>query len=190
MIAIRLFRSIARWSRDVLSRNHNDLTVTRHSQAEPLLRRRGELVSTGGLADLPLQLRSLRSKILPLTLELLHHARLGLTERAPPDDARRYEDETKKCERDHRPTAASRHPIAAAAAAATTRYGALRHALSLALRERGLRSASSGDAVTGFRVTSVPSACPRHVHTGCRGGQIHDALQSRNAFFTTRSSPE
>ena len=77
------------------------------------------------------------------------------------------------------------------APAATFRtYCALRHALSLALRERGLRSDSSGDAVMGFRVIDTPSAWPRHVHCGWRGGQIHDALQSRNAFFTTRSSPE
>src|SRR6185503_5002359 len=186
MTAIRLFRSIARWSWDLASRNHNDLTVTRHSQTEPLLRRRGDLFPTGGVAYLALQLRPLRSKVLPLALELLHPARLRLTERAPPDDARCHEDETKKCERDHGTTATSRHSTAALAA----RYGALRHALSLALWERGFRSASSGDAVIDLRVTRLPRAWPRHVHAGWRGGQTHAALQSRKAFFTTRSSPE
>src|SRR5215216_876421 len=187
MTAIRLFRSIARWSWDLASRNHNDLTVTRRSQTEPLLRRRGDLVPTGGVAYLALQLRPLCSKVLPLALELLHPARLHLTERAPPDDARCHEDETKKCERDHGPTPTSGHSTAAPLAA---RYGALRHALNLALRERGFRSASSDAAVIGFRVTRLPRAWPRHVHTGWRGGQTQAALQSRNAFFTTRSSPE
>src|SRR5829696_7611151 len=101
MSAMRLFRSITRWSWDVSSRNHDDLTIARHSQAEPLLRRGGDLVSTGGVANLTLQLGPLRPQILPLPLELLHHSRLRLTERAPPDDARSYKDETKKCERDH-----------------------------------------------------------------------------------------
>ena len=46
------------------------------------------------------------------------------------------------------------------------------------------------DAVSARRVSVVPSARPRHVHTGCFGGQMHAALQSRNACFTIRSSPE
>src|SRR5215207_2450562 len=100
MTAIRLFRSIARCSWNLFSRNHDDLTITRHAQTEPL-GGGGELVSTGGVADLPLQLGSLRAQRLTLTLELLHHARLRISERAPPNDARRHEDETKKCERDH-----------------------------------------------------------------------------------------
>lgn len=152
---------------------------------EALLHDRRELVSTGRVPDLALQLRPLRAKIGAPALELLHHPRLRKAERAPPDDARCHEDETKKCEGHHGATPAPRH-----APARFAPYGALRHALSLALRARGLRSASSGEAVTGLRVTSVPSAWPRQVHTGWRGGQMHDALQSRNAFFTTRSSPE
>src|SRR5215216_4939501 len=185
MIAMRLFRIIASWGWDGASRDHNDLTVTRHAQTEPL-GGRGEFGSSGGVADVPLQLSSLGAQVLPLPFELLHHTRLRDSERAPPNDARGYEDETKKCEGDHGPTPSPGH-----APAATFRtYGALRHALSLALRERGLRSDSSGDAVMGFRVIDAPSAWPRQVHWGWRGGQIQDALQSRNAFFTTRSSPE
>src|SRR5690349_2906589 len=182
MIAMRLFRIIASGGWNGASRNHYDLTVTRHAQTEPL-GGRGEFGSTGGVADVPLQLGSLCAQVLPLPFELLHHARLRNSERAPPNDARSYEDETKKCEGNHGPTPAPGH----APAAAFRTYCALRHARSLALRERGLRSASSGDAVIGFRVSNTPSAWPRQVPAGWRGGQIPDALQSRDAFFTTRS---
>src|SRR5262245_59989365 len=159
--AIRLFRSIACWWQNVLFLDHDDLTVARHSQMQPLLHQRRKLFPTGGVPDLALQLRPLSAKVRSLALELLQRPRLRKAERAPPDDARSHEDETKKCEGDHRPTPAARH-----APATLGRYGALRHALSHALRARGLRSASSGVAVTGRLVTSVPRGWPRHVHVG------------------------
>src|SRR6476646_928414 len=159
--AIRLFRSIACWWQNVLSFDHDHLAVARHAQMQPLLHQRRKLVSTGGVPDLALQLRPLRAKVRSLALELLERPRLRKAERAPPDDARCHQDETKKCERDHRPPPASRHTAPAPGA-----YSALRHALNLALRARGFRSASSGAAVTGLLVTSVPRAWPRHVHMG------------------------
>src|SRR4030095_4805357 len=174
--AIRLFRSIACWWQNVLSLDHDDLTVARHSQMQPLLHQRRKLVSTGGVPDLALQLRALSAEVRSLALELLERPRLRKTERAPPDDARRHEDETKKCERDHRPPPAPRH-----AAAALGRYGALRHALNLALRARGFRSASSGAAVTGLLVSSVPRGWPRHVHVGWRGGAAHAGTHATQA---------
>src|SRR6185503_17443420 len=164
-------RSIACWRGSVFSLDHDDLTVARHAQVKPLLDHRREPIPTGRVSNLPLQLGPLCAKIRAPALELLHHSRLRKAERAPPDDARCHEDETKKCEGDHRTTPAPHHaPICAFA-----RY-ALRHALNLALRARGFRPASSGVAVTGRRVTRVPRAWPRHVHIGWRGGQIQDAL--------------
>src|SRR5687767_7798518 len=173
-IAIRLFRSISPF-------DHDHLTVTRHSHSEPLPHDWGEAFPAGGVPNFPLELGATRHEVGPLALERLHLPRLGQSERAPPDDARCHEDETKKCEGDHRTTPAPPH---------TAAYSALRHALSRALRERGFRAASPSDAVTGRRVSNLPSAVPRQVHTGWRGGQTQSALQSRNAFFTTRSSPE
>ena len=159
---------------NVFSLDHDDLTVTRHSQMQPLLHQRRELVSTRGVPDLALQLGPLRAKIRSLALELLHHPRLREAERAPPDDARCHEEETKKCERDHRTTPAPRHTTALSGG-----YRALRHALNLALRARGFRSASSGDAVTGLLVTAS-RAHDRDTYTSA-------AAAGR---YTTRSSLE
>src|SRR2546427_594607 len=53
---------------------------------------------------------------------------------------------------------------------------------------RGTSTAAAGRCA--FLVSTRPSARPRHVHTGWRGGHTHALLQSRNACFTMRSSPE
>src|SRR5512141_124726 len=69
-------------------------------------------------------------------------------------------------------------------------YAALRHALSLALRARGLRSTSAAEGLIAFRVTSDPAATPPQVHCGCIGGHTQSRLHSRITCLTIRSSPE
>src|SRR5687768_12821991 len=79
--------------------------------------------------------------------------------------------------------AAGNHPAAAL-------QPSLRHARRRALLARGLREISSSVAVIALRVINLPRARPRHVHAGCRGGQMQSVDQSRIACFTRRSSPE
>jgi hypothetical protein len=131
---------------------------------------------TGSIANRRLQFDALRLERLELSLTLPDVDLLHDAVSSPCYDARRHQDETNEHERDERAPAGG--------------YTSLRHARSRALRARGFRATSSSDAVIARRVIVLPSGRPRQVHTGCLGGQMQAALQSRKAFLTIRSSPE
>ena len=61
---------------------------------------------------------------------------------------------------------------------------------NFALRDRGLLSTSSGDAVTGLEVKIRTLALCPQVQTGCSGGQRQFVLSRLKACFTNRSSSE
>jgi len=61
---------------------------------------------------------------------------------------------------------------------------------NFALRERGLISTSSGDAVIGLEVNIRTLALCPQVQTGCSGGQMQSLLSRLKACFTSRSSKE
>ena len=147
-----------------------------NAHVQPLLGDRLQLRSARRLADRLLELDALGDERVVAPLEIEKLPLVSNTRDPACDDAGRHEDEADEHEGDHRPPARG--------------YLALRHARRRALRARGLSRTSSGDAAMARRVSVVPNGRPRHVQIGCFGGQIQAALHSRNAFFTTRSSPE
>ena len=128
--------------------------------------------AAAGDEDLRVLVEDLRAEV---SLQRRKLEPLAVSIASPGDDRRRNQDEGRKRAGDDPPA---------------TLYAALRHARRRALRARGFRAISSSLAVTALRDTSFPSAWPRQVHSGCRGGQIHSRDHSRIACLTMRSSPE
>jgi hypothetical protein len=185
----------------------HDLGVGRHPHPEALLGDPADARAAGGLPDRALQRGALGDELRAPPVERLELARVRDARHAPPDHGGADEHEGDERERDdHAPAraaprrrgapgrAAGRRPLRLAARghAAPPAAGApaRSHTRSLALRARGLRAVSSGPAGAARRVTTVPNGTRSHVHAGWRGGQTHAELQSRNACFTRRSSPE
>ena len=153
----------------------NDLAVVGHVQAKSS-HHRFELWPTRDATDLARELGMLRHEFGPPRAQRLQGSRRRASHGAPPHDAHGHSQE--RGQRD------SHHGSAAQS------YALLRHARRCALRARGLVSISAEPAPTALRVSVSPNGRPRQVHIGWRGGQMQDALQSRNARFTMRSSPE
>src|SRR5690606_32671038 len=161
----------------IQTQNHQ-LAARRDPHPQPRARSRHDAAPTLQLAD-PLQhLRALRLRDRTLASHAVQRTQhLECTALTPDDQAqRRQQDRERERETDH--------------STRTAHHAAFRHARRRALRERGLRSTSSGVGATGRRVSTPPSGSPRQRHTGSSGGQTHPRLHSRNASFTRRSSSE
>ena len=129
----------------------------------------------GPVANLLLQSHALTLEI-RLALDQLSQCDTFLVPIAPPrNDCRSDEDE--------RDEAAGNNPAARL-------QPSFRHARRCALRARGFRSISGAPAVIGLRVIIDPSARPRHVHVGGRGGQMHSRDHSSIVRLVIRSAPE
>ncbi len=102
------------------------------------------------LSDFCLETNSLIAQLPQLRLDSAHVSRLSVSVTSPRDDSCRCDDESHQDGRDN-PTAANS-------------YAALRHARSLALLARGLRSISASDVLIAFRFINVPSARAPQVH--------------------------
>lgn len=113
---------------------HSELTFS--DNAEPL--------PTRCVADLALQSRALALELVALSVEGREPLRLVDADRSPPHDGQCDENESSKDQRHQRSPSEG--------------YAALRHARSLALRERGLEAVSGLPAITARFVTSLPSA--------------------------------
>ena len=174
---MRLERIISsRWSATSGAREDDLLIGCGDVHVEPLLGDRLQSGTARRVAYHALEPDTLCRQRVALLTELANVGLLPHAVDSPCYDARSHQDETDEHHGDERP--------------ATRAYSALRHALSRALRARGFRVISSSEAMIGRRVRVLPRGRPRHVQTGCLGGQMQDALQSRKACFTKRSSPE
>src|SRR4051812_7055240 len=163
-------------SRAVAALKDDLLLRRRDVHVEALLGDRLETRATRCFPNFALDPNALLLQRVKPLVKLPNFGLLAYAERSPCYDARSHQDETNEEDGHRRP--------------APRRYSALRHALSRALRARGLAAISSSDALMARRVNVVPSGRPRHVQMGCFGGQMQAALQSRNTFLTIRSSPE
>lgn len=143
---------------------------------EPTLSHDTKALPRRRVANLPLEPGALAFELRSLHVEPRESLGLSNADRSPPHDRQR--DENKSGEHEGDPGSTPK------------RYAALRHARSLALRERGLEFLSASLAMTARLVRTSPSACPRQAHRGCLGGQMHDRLHSRIVCFARRSSPE
>src|SRR5438105_11925973 len=155
-----------------------------------LLGDRDESRPTGRVANFGFQLHPRRVDRIALTLQRAEVPRLVDAERPPCNDARSHREETDEHDNDG---GARAEPVCTAPPG-LVRHAAyascLRQALSLALRERGFLAVSVSAGATARRVSVSPNECPRQVQTGCLGGHTQSELHSRNACFTSRSSPE
>ena len=129
---------------------YDHLLVRRNVHAEPALDDDSETLSSRCFAELALEPRALALERVPSCVELRQMAGLFDANRAPPNDRQRNDDECGENE-SHQ-------------GSAPQCYAALRHARSLALRERGLEAVSALLATTARFVMSAPRACPRQVH--------------------------
>src|SRR5688572_30396741 len=159
-----------------VARQDDELRSGGNRELEALFGDRCESGATGGDGDRSLERFPLGDELVTLLAKALDHRALLDSITAPRYDACGRQNETSEDQ--------------GGDGAAAEHHSALRHARSRALRARGLEADSATDGVIGFRTISPPSGCPRHTQRGRRGGHTQRALQSRNAFFTIRSSPE
>ena len=143
---------------------------------EPTLGGNTKALPRRGIPNLTLEPGALAFELRSFHVELREGLGLPNADRSAPYDRQRDENESGEHQGDQGST--------------PKRYAALRHARSLALRERVLEFLSASLATTARLVRTSPRACPRQVHCGCLGGQMHDRLHSRIVCFARRSSPE
>src|SRR5690242_5315226 len=135
------------------------MVLLRDVHVETLFSDRPEPSETRCRANLTFEPHALSLERVTLSFEIANLALHLQAANSSCYDARRHQDETNEHQRDETPRA----------------YSTFCHARSFALRARGLRSTSSSEAVIARRVSVVPSGRPRHVQTGCFGGQMHAA---------------
>jgi hypothetical protein len=111
---------------------------------------RDQLRSRRGVANLCLEPHTLVAQLPEASFDDAHLSSLIIAVAAPRYHSRGGDHEPDKKAEDY--------------PAAANSYAALRHALSLALLARGLRSISAAEVLIAFRFTSEPNARPPQVH--------------------------